>query len=139
MSAIKIQTATQMSGSQNQEAPVKVLPSKRLSIKRMIFVASLYFKMVDIKNPTRDHLTVVNQKFGLAYGGNALLFPAAISGMIWDHVTLADIFKKYASGQQSAEACINEVIEQAPSWVKYDAGDAIRQDVKAVFDCVLAG
>jgi len=138
MSAIKIQAATMMLGGQMQEAPVKVLTTGN-RIKRMIFVASLYFKMVDIKNPTRDHLVMVNQKFGLAHGGNALLFPAAISGMIWDKVTLVDIFKEYASGKQSAEECIDKVFEQAPKWVKYDAGTLIRQDIKKVFDTVLAG
>lgn len=138
MSAIKIQTASSVSDGQAHENPVKVLTAGR-RIKRMIFVASLYFKMVGINNPTRDQLLMVNNTFNLAYGGNALLFPAAVSGMIWDKVPLADIFKRYTSGPESTQACVDELLALAPSWVKYDAGDLIKRDVQSVFERVRAG
>lgn len=106
------------------------------SLKRMIFVASMYFWMIGINHPTKDQLNEVNKRFDLANGSGALLFPAAISKLMWGKVDFKDMLQRYQANKNVLTNLSKEVLAQAPEWAKYGDGRSIERDIKAVFDSV---
>jgi hypothetical protein len=105
-------------------------------LKRMMFVASLYFRLRGVKDPTRAELDEVNQRFHLVQDNRALRFPAACSNMIWGKLDLPGMFAKYKAGNASMSALAMEVLNEVPRWMKYGDGRALRQDMQAVFESV---
>lgn len=138
MSATRLTAAAKQAAVQLEEEN-DVVPSGKYRTARFIFVASLYFKMVGVTNPTRKELTEVNNKFGLVKRDSSLLFPAAISNIIWKQVDLVGLFKSYTTRAEPEDVVVDKVLSQAPSWIKYGGGNTIRSDIRAVFECVRAG
>lgn len=116
-----------------QPEPQKL--SVAASVQRMIFVASMYFKLIGVKDPTREELTAVNEQFKLVHNDRALKFPAAISNIIWGKVDLCEALKQYQANA-SMSALAMEILSQVPRWMKYGDGRAIRNDIEQVFECV---
>lgn len=105
-------------------------------IKRMIFVASMFFSLTGVKEPTRDQMNEVNQQFDLANRDQTLLFPAAISGIVWGKIDLSDYLQRYKENSGQVKALASELVAQAPFWVRYGQLENVAQDIKAVFDKV---
>lgn len=117
---------------------VFVRQAPNYGIKRMLFVASMYFWMSGINNPTHKELAEVNKRFSLAHGDRTLLFPAAISKMVWGKVDLSGILEQYKADGNRFSQLSNQVVAAAPGWVKYGEPAEIARDIKAVFDSVTA-
>lgn len=105
-------------------------------LQRMIFVATLYFRLRGVNDPTRAELNEVNARFHLAKDDGTLRFPAAISNIIWGKSDLLEIFARYKSNRESMSALAMELLSNVPRWMKYDDGRELRRDVQAVFECV---
>lgn len=115
--------------------PENVPESAAGRVQRMMFIASLYFRLKGVKDPTRAELDEVNSRFHLVQNNSALRFPAAISNMIWGKLDLSDVFARYVSGT-SISALAMEVLNQVPRWMKYGDGRTLKQDIQAVFECL---
>lgn len=102
--------------------------------KRMVFVASLYFRMLDIQRPTPQELDRANIRFKLACRGGALKLPAAISVMLWRTIDLGDVYKRYLDDESSLPQLAKEILDGSPEWIKYGDGRRIQLDIKSVFD-----
>lgn len=104
--------------------------------KRMMFIASLYFRLRGVKDPSRAELDEVNAMFHLVQDNRALRFPAATSNLIWGSLDISELYSRYQSGATSMAALAMEVSSQVPRWMKYGDGRTLRQDVQIVFECV---
>jgi len=126
--------AVDASRSLRNESLDKRAAGQQHSIKRMIFVASMYFCMNGINHPTKDQLAEVNQRFDLVNRASALLFPAAICKIVWGKVDLPGILERYKADHSAFATLSVELLSQTPDWVKYADGSSIVHDIKAVFD-----
>jgi hypothetical protein len=105
-------------------------------IKRMIFIASMFFSLTGVKDPTFDQLKDVNKRFHLAHGDRTLLFPAAISGMVWGKIDLNGYLAQYKEGAKSFLDLARQIVADAPFWTRYGEPEVVADDIKAVFDSV---
>lgn len=104
-------------------------------VKRMIFVASTYFQLIGVNNPSREELDNVNSLFRLVHDNRALKFPAAIGSLIWRSSDLADVFKRYLEGALTISAAAMEVLPKIPRWMKYGDNRALKDDLREIFEC----
>lgn len=133
MSAKQLMAVDSHRGLRNESLDKQAAGQQR-SIKRMIFVASMYFWMNGINSPTKDQLAEVNRRFDLVNRASALLFPAAISKIVWGKVDLPGLLDRYKADQSVFANLSVELLAQTPDWVKYADGSSIVRDIKAVFD-----
>lgn len=120
-----------------QDQPVNdAEPNPKHSIKRFIFVASLYCWMNHIEHPTAAAMDELNDKFRLVKRSRALLFPAAMSKMVWGKVDLAAIHKLYKGGKIRIEEVVSELMGRAPNWVRYEDDELLLRDVESIFRSV---
>jgi hypothetical protein len=66
----------------------------------------------------------------------ALLFPAAMSKMVWGKIDLATIHTRYRQRKIRIEDAVTELMRCAPSWVRYDSDELLLRDVEAIFRSV---
>lgn len=116
--------------------PENVPVSAAGRLQRMMFIASLYFRLKGVNDPTRAELDEVNSRFHLVQSNSALRFPAACSNMIWGKLDLNDIYARYRANSASISALAMEVLNEVPRWMKYGDGRTIKQDIQAVFECL---
>lgn len=106
------------------------------SIKRFIFVTSLWCWMNHIDKPTACAMEELNERFKLVMRSKALLFPAAMSKMVWGKIDLATIHTRYKQRKIRIEDAVTELMRCAPSWVRYDSDELLLRDVEAIFRSV---
>ena len=105
-------------------------------LKRMMFVASLYFRLKGVKEPSRAQLDEVNRQFHLVQDNRCLKFPAAMANLIWGNLDLSAVLARYTASPTSMASIAMEISGKVPRWMKYGDGRALRQDMQAVFECV---
>lgn len=123
-----------MSGKVQQHETPESANGHCHSIKRMIFVASMYFWMNGINHPTKDQLAEVNRRFDLVNRASCLLFPAAISSIVWSKIDLESLVARYKADPSALAIVTMELLSKTPDWVKYHDPEGIIRDIKAVFD-----
>lgn len=106
---------------------------KQLSMKRLIFLSSLYFKLRGIKSPTKEQLIQLNEKFGLAHRESALKLPAAMSNILWGKTNADQAFEAFLSDDKQLPALACDLVNGCPEWARYDDQSELVRDAKAVF------
>ena len=113
-------------------------PGPKHSIKRFIFVASLYCWMNHIEKPTAGAMAELNDRFKLVKRSNALLFPAAMSKMVWGKIDLETMHKRFKERKMQIDEVVTELMARAPNWVRYDDDAQLTRDVESIFRSVQA-
>ena len=105
-------------------------------IRRLIVVASLYFKLKGVKNPSATEMDSVNTQLHLACSASALMLPAAISGWMWRKVDPQLMLERFQTGQVDLSTLSNELTSMLPRWFQYGDGSTFTMDVRTVLDCL---
>lgn len=105
-------------------------------IRRLIVVASLYFKLKGEKNPSPSEIDNLNTHLHLACHASALMLPAAISAWMWKKVDPQLTLERFQSGQVDLSTLSKELTSMLPRWFQYGDGSAFTMDVRAVLDCL---
>lgn len=105
-------------------------------IRRLVVVASLYFKLKGAQHANQAELDCINGKLHLACHSTALLLPAAIASWLWKKMDYASLVAKYQSGEMDLGTLATELTSQIPSWFRYGDGSTFTMDVRAVLDCL---
>jgi hypothetical protein len=113
-------------------------PGPKYSIKRFMFVASLYCWMNHIEKPTSSAMVELNDRFKLVKRSNALLFPAAMSKLVWGKVDLKSIHERFKERKMQIDEVVTELMDRAPNWVRYDDDVQLTRDVEQIFRSVPA-
>lgn len=106
---------------------------KQLSMKRLIFLSSLYFKIRGIKDPAKDLLIDLNKRFGLAYRENSLKLPAAMSNILWFRTNAKEAFDTYLEDESQLNTLACDLVGCCPEWARYGDQACLINDAKAVF------
>ncbi len=97
--------------------------------KRIIFITSLYFQVVRIEQLKADVIKKLNQVMSLSSSEDALLFPAAISGLLWKghdiSQTLCEADLAQPISRERAQEISARVVDRMPACIRY----ARRQDM----------
>lgn len=134
---LAIGQATLVNRAVSQELPPGKVARMKFRFKRMLFVTSLYFRLVGTdKPPTEDELDVVNERFKLAHSPRALLFPAAVAVLLWKGLDLTTILEQYHQNQITIQQLSKELLSCVPAWLQYGDGNLLQQDIRAVVDSV---
>lgn len=105
-------------------------------VRRLIVVASLYFRLKGVKNPSRDEVDSLNKKLHLACHTSSLMLPAAISAWVWRKVDPSSLVAQVQRGQVDLGQLSRELTSMLPSWFRYGDGSTFTMDVRAVLDCL---
>lgn len=105
-------------------------------IRRLIVVASLYFKLKGVKNPSEVEMDCLNSKLQLAWTSSALLLPAAISAWMWKKIDTTAIVESFQKGEVDLSTLSMELTSMLPRWFQYGDGSTFTMDVRAVLDCL---
>lgn len=106
---------------------------KQLSMKRLIFLSSLYFKIRGIKDPAKNQLIDLNKRFGLAYRENSLKLPAAMSNILWRRTNAKKAFRSYLEDESQLNTLACDLVGHCPEWARYGDQSCLIKDTKAVF------
>lgn len=88
----------------------KILPRR---MKRLIFISSLFGKIVGSKDVPKETLAKLNKAMNLASeSDNSLVLPIKIQSVVWDN-TYID-FTNLSTDE------LDSVINSSPTWVRYD-------------------
>lgn len=98
--------------------------------KRVLVVASLYFRLQGNQCPSEKELEKVNQSFQLAWRCDALRFPAAVSCIIWRRIDPRTILEQYCKDQTSIRSLAKRLLDTLPTWLRYRG---IMDDICGVF------
>lgn len=98
--------------------------------KRVLVVASLYFRLQGTERPTEAELETVNRSFHLAWRCEALLFPAAVAGFVWRKIDLSSVLKQYCQDESCLSYLSQRLLDALPSWLRYRG---ILDDIRGVF------
>lgn len=107
--------------------------------KRIIFITSLYFQVVQFERLRADALSKLNSIMNLAANEQALQVPAMMHGMVWNHIALddelgAELMDREITPER-AHSLSERVVELSPPWVRYDKRDMLSD----VFDLLSKG
>jgi hypothetical protein len=105
-------------------------------IRRLIVVASLYFKLKGVKSPDQQELDCLNGKLQLAFTSGALLLPAAIAGWIWRKIDPNLLVERFQQGDCDLSTLSRELDSTLPAWCRYGDGSSFTMDVRGVLDCL---
>jgi len=105
-------------------------------IRRLIVVASLYFKLKGVKNPSDVEMDCLNSQLHLACKSSALLLPAAISAWVWRKIDPQLLVERFQQGEVDLSTLSKELVSTLPSWFQYGDGSTFTMDVRAVLDCL---
>jgi hypothetical protein len=105
-------------------------------IRRLIVVASLYFKLKGVKNPSDVEMDCLNSKLQLACTASALLLPAAISAWVWRKTAAVSVVERFQKGEVDLTTLSQELTSMLPRWFQYGDGSTFTMDVRAVLDCL---
>lgn len=105
-------------------------------IRRLIVVASLYFKLKGVKNPSHTEMDSLNGQLHLACKASALMLPAAISAWIWRKIDPQLLVERFQQGEVDLSTLSKELTSTLPAWFQYGDGSTFTMDVRAVLDCL---
>lgn len=102
--------------------------------KRLLFLGSLYFRLINTKSPDVDELNEANRKLQLAYRSSALAFPAALSAFIWRKVNVEEMWLEYTMDEPYLGNLVDKLVSSVPSWIRYSDLVSVTEDVRKVFE-----
>lgn len=104
--------------------------------KRIIFLTSLYCRVVRLEQMRDDAIGKLNNLLQLARRDQALRFPAAIQGMVWDIDGLRSQISQEMSQPEwnanKARELSEQLVAASPQWVRYGELDDMVHDVMAM-------
>lgn len=96
--------------------------------KRIFFITSLYFQVVQIEKLKAEALSKLNAIMKLAHHEEALRLPAALRGRVWDstalHATLSGELLDQDVTDERAKEISRKVVELTPHWLRYGHPDS---------------
>lgn len=106
------------------------------TLKRTLFMASLYFRMIRDYNPDDTLLTEFNRLFHLVYDPQALTFPAMVCPLLWKEGLMVNVHRLCEKGDY--RQAVEMVYGKTPTWLRYmdretmvrDAADVLRRSQK---------
>ena len=122
-------------------AAVEFVLSKVLSRhgKRVLFVTSLYFQVVQIEQLKAEAISKLNTIMKLAHDDDALQLPAAVRGVVWNSTAIQDTLSVELRDQTLTDDRAHEIAEKVVSmtapWLRYGSQNM----VKDVFDLIRNG
>lgn len=117
-----------------------LLPSRG---KRIILLTTLYMQLVEKGVFHEEALAKLNRVLCLASTNEALILPSSMSTRIWDSKDLLTITNKFMQDSEGisclafteAKRVSDEILDLAPSCLKYATHEEMLNDVIALFYC----
>lgn len=106
-----------------------------VSFKRTMFVVSLYFRLMDNRDPDDDELKQLNHHFYLVSNPCSLEFPALMGRWLWRDSTISAI-RRYIKQGETTRA-IELVYGKIPRMVRYLDRETMVQDANRVIARVM--
>lgn len=101
--------------------------------KRVFFITSLYFELVQIEKLRSDAVAKLNQIMRIAHDDAALQLPAAMRGMVWGNTPLHEALDADLLGQEISDTRAREisekVVDMSPQWLRYGRRSDMIDDV----------
>lgn len=101
--------------------------------KRVFFITSLYFELVEIEKLRSDAVAKLNQIMRIAHDDAALQLPAAMRGMVWGNTPLHEALDADLLGQEISETRAREIsekiVDMSPQWLRYGRRTDMIDDV----------
>lgn len=113
--------------------------------KRLVFLSSILGIIDDIKNPTDEIISKLNEILSLAHDKKALMLPIYIHSFIWKGVMepamekdqqLVDSIRNVVGGvidEDSKNYLIDFFITHSPEWLRYGSIDLIKKELNTLF------
>jgi len=100
------------------------------TLKRTLFMASLYFRLIRNYTPDDSVLKEFNQLFYLVNNPQSLTFPAMVCPMLWKDDTVDQVVA-YCDKGELAQA-VELVYGEMPKWLRYLDRETMFRDVERV-------
>jgi hypothetical protein len=104
--------------------------------KRILFITSLYFQVVQIERLKADAIQKLNSIMKLAHAEEALQLPVAMRGMVWNSTAIQDTLTAELMDQDITDERANEISEKvvsmAPPWLRYGSRDMVKDVVDLI-------
>lgn len=100
------------------------------TLKRTLFMASLYFRLVRNYNPDESVLVEFNKLFYLVNDPQSLSFPALVCPVLWKNKMVSRVVDLCDNGdyRQAAELVYGEI----PRWLRYLDRETMFRDVEDI-------
>lgn len=120
------------------KAALEFILSKVLSRhgKRILFITSLYFQVVQIERLKADAIRKLNTIMKLAHAEEALQLPVAMRGLVWNSTAIqqtlsAELMDQNISDDR-AQKISEEVVSLAPTWLRYGSQDMVKDVIELI-------
>lgn len=100
--------------------------------RHVFFIASLHSQFSEYANHRRMALSKLNEAMRLAHREEALSFPEAMRGRVWDGTGLEEILTEQAvvkaANDEAVTLLARKVVDISPRWSRYGKLDEMIQD-----------
>ncbi|MNZ43981.1 hypothetical protein D3C78_615960 [compost metagenome] len=100
------------------------------TLKRTLFVASLYFRLIRDYNPDDSILAEFNRLFYLVNDPQSLTFPAMVCPILWKDEMVKKVVKHCEDGD--FKQAVELVYGTMPKWLRYLDRETMLRDVERV-------
>lgn len=100
--------------------------------KRMLFVTSLYYKLIDTDTISKDSLEQLNKALRVADNVDSMEFPAMIHNWIWDEELISCFYKTIDLHKDSlafTKESLEDLLKVIPQWLWYGRQDDMLSDI----------
>lgn len=100
--------------------------------KRMLFVTSLYYKLIDADTVSKDSLEQLNKALRVADDVDSMEFPAIIHNWIWDEELIGCFYKTIDLHKDSlsfTKESLEDLLKVIPQWLWYGRQDDMLDDI----------
>lgn len=104
--------------------------------KRILFLTSLYCRVVRLEHMRDDTIDQLNGLLRLAKRRDALRLPVAVQGMVWTDDLSAQVREELCRtdfDESKAEELASRVIAGAMSWMRYGNPGEMEEDIITMF------
>jgi len=100
------------------------------TLKRTLFMASLYFRLIRNYDPDESLLNEFNQLFYLVVNPQSLSFPAMICRMLWREKTVDQVIGHCE--RDELKQAVELVYGKMPRWLRYLDRETMVRDAESV-------
>lgn len=101
-----------------------------VSVKRTLFMASLYFRLIRNYHPDESVLEECNRLFYLVNNPNALILTAMICRKVWKDKTVNEVRDHHLQGNE--KMAVEAIYGTVPKWLRYIDRETMFRDAEKV-------
>lgn len=104
--------------------------------KRILFLTSLYCRIVRLEHMRDDTINQLNDLLKLAKRREALRLPAAVQGIVWTEDLSSQVREELHQSQFDEAKAANlarQVIDSSKAWMRYGQSGEMERDIMKMF------